>query len=160
MWKTCELGHKFLVCLDASPEFDRVACVDGSDYAHPMEARQKKPRVGPSRTECMSQADKVRHIMGLVAPRDTRKARPQMLHVPAPPTVASSPPLSVALASLVAAPVPEDSPMRPVQSSQHKKYRRDTRDEDDEDVDIDAALRTMDDIAAENAAAEFACGTD
>jgi len=109
----------------------------------------------------MSQADKVRHIMGLVAPRDTRKARPQMLVMPTPPTTCSSPPLSVALANL--APVPEPSSMRPVQHMQrmqHKKHRRDWHDEDDEDVDIDAALRTMDDIAAENAAAEFACGTD
>lgn len=170
LWKTCEVGHKFLVSLDASIPFDRVAFVDGSDYAHPlessMESSKKKQRSGPSRTECMTPAEKVRHIMGLVPPRDARKARPQMLVMPgqlgqpgqsgqpgqpAPPAcvMPASPPTPVALAMVVSAPEEDSSSTRPA------KVRRLAYDEEDEDVDIDAALRTMDDIAAESAAAEF-----
>jgi len=51
MWKTCWRGHKFLVSLDDTPVFARVAFVDGSEYPHPMEASKKKAR--SSRTEVM-----------------------------------------------------------------------------------------------------------
>ena len=164
LWKTCEVGHKFLVSLDASIPFDRVAFVDDSDYAHPlessMESSKKKQRSGPSRTECMTQADKVRHIMGLGPPRDARNTKALVLVIPAPPAPPAppalpacvhsmSPPTPVALAKVVSAPEADSSSTRPA------KVRRLAYDEEDEDVDIDAALRTMDDIAAESAAAEF-----
>jgi len=108
----------------------------------------------------MTQADKVRHIMGLVPPRDARQARPQMLVMPDPPAqpapfappacvAMNCPTTPVALAKVVSAPEADSSSTRPA------KFRRLAYDEEDEDVDIDAALRTMDDIAAESAAAEF-----
>jgi len=153
MWKTCDLGHKFLVCLDATPSFDRVAFVDGSDYAYPMEPGKKKPRVGPSRTEQMSVAEKMRHIIGLAAPLETRKHKPPPIHVSSPPPHppsepprVPSPPPHVALAALVAA---------PVVSARQQRQALYMRDEDEEDIDIDAALRTMDDIAAEHAAGKY-----
>jgi hypothetical protein len=60
----------------------------------------------------------------------------------------------VALNMVVSAPEEDSSSTRPA------KVRRLAYDEEDEDVDIDAALRTMDDIAAESAAAEFCRSCD
>jgi len=108
----------------------------------------------------MTQADKVRHIMGLAPPRDARNTKALVLVIPttpappAPPALPAcvdsmSPPTPVALAKVVSAPEADSSSTRPA------KFRRLAYDEEDEDVDIDAALRTMDDIAAESAAAEF-----
>jgi len=158
MWKTCELGHKFLVCLDPTPEFDRVASVDGSDRAYPldtMEGSKKKARVGPSHTDQMSVAEKMRHIIGLAAPLEKKKHKPPPIHVsshpphplhpPAEPPRVLYPPPHLALAALVAA---------PVVGAQQKRQAQHMH-EDEEDVDIDAALRTMDDIAAEHAAGEY-----
>jgi len=139
MWKTCERGHKFLVSLDDTPSFGRVAFVDDSDYPHPMESTKKKPRVGPSRTEVMWDVEKVRERMGLVAPIDTRKPRPAPIQVPFMPVVNAAPPLHLSLTRLVAA----------GEVQFEKKSALPGYDSDDEEVDIDKALLTMDDIAAE-----------
>ena len=83
MWKTCgDRGHKFLVCLDDAPAFDRVAFVDNSEHPHPMESSKKKAREGPSRAEQMWDEQKVRERMGLVAPLYKGKQRPAPLQVP------------------------------------------------------------------------------
>jgi len=138
MWKTCWLGHKFLVSLDDTPSFGRVACVEDSDCPHPMESTKKKPRVGPSRTEVMWDVQKVRERMGLVAPIDTRKPRPAPIQVPFAMVVNAAPPLHLSLTRLVAA-----------GEVHEKKSALAGYDSDDEEVDIDRALLTMDAIAAE-----------
>ena len=138
MWKTCERGHKFLVSLDDTPSFGRVAFVDDSDYPHQMESTKKKQRVGPSRTEVMWDVEKVRERMGLVAPKNTRKPRPALIQVPFMPVVNAAPPLHLSLTRLVAA-----------GEVHEKKSALAGYDSDDEEVDIDKALLTMDAIAAE-----------
>jgi len=99
LWKCCELGHKFLVRLDDTLAFERVAFVDSSEHPHPMESTKKKARVGPSRTEGLSVTDKVRQLMGVMAPLDMRKMKSSPLYVPSTATAASSPPLNLALAT-------------------------------------------------------------
>ena len=151
LWKMCELGHKFLVCLDAADAgAELAACVaDGAG----MPSDKKRPRVGMSRAEMLASVDTVRKAMGVVAAVDMRAAAG-----PALCRRAKSPPLPSTLMRLVAAPErvvatpsggggggggPRSGRARPGDIS-----------DDEEDVDIDAALRTLDDIAAESAAAE------
>jgi len=125
LWKLCERGHKFLVTLDATCAFERVAFVDGSKHPHHMEAAMKKPRVGPSRAEAAWDVDAVRERMGLVAPVDRRKPKPGPLVVPATPAATAG-------------------------TVNHKKRRAPTAyDSGDEEVDLDAALQTMTEIAVE-----------
>jgi len=58
MWKTCELGHKFIVCLDETPAaFERVSFVDNSEYAHPMEKGKKRARKHLIRAEMFAAID-------------------------------------------------------------------------------------------------------
>ena len=146
MWKTCWRGHKFLVSLDETPAFARVAFVDGSEYPHPMEASKKKARVGPSRTKVMWDAHKVRESMGVVARVDKRKPRPAPLQVPYF-DIASSPPQHKALSLVVAA---EPGALS---GSAARKMRRAPKayDSDDEEVNIDVALETMVAITTETA---------
>jgi hypothetical protein len=146
MWKTCWRGHKFLVSLDDTPASALVVFMDSSEYPHPMEASKKKARVGPSRTEAMWDAHKVRQIMGVVAPLDQRKPRPAPLQVPSF-DVAWDPPQHRALSVVVAA-----GPGALAGSAALRARRaREAYDLDDEEVDIDAALETMVAIAAETA---------
>jgi len=129
IWKTCELGHKFLVCLDGTPAvLECVSFVDRSEHAHPMEQSQKRARKHMSRAEMFAVID--------AAPAPVAGC-PR----------AKSPPLPSTLMRLLATP----SPVLAVASSSRAKRRCDS---DDEDVDIDAALRTMGEIAAEAAAPE------
>jgi len=139
LWKVCERGHKFLVTHDDHFPVERVTFVDGSTDSLVMEPNKKKQRVGPSRTEALWDVEKVRERMGLVAPIDTRKPRPAPIQVLFMPMVNASPPLHSSLTRLVAA-----------GEVQFEKKRAPLGyDADDHEVDIDATLQTMDDIAAE-----------
>ena len=147
MWKTCWLGHKFLVSLDDTPPFDRVAFVDGSEHPHPMESHKKKARVGPSRTEVKWDAEEVRERMGVVAPVDRRKPRPAPLQVQSF-SYESSPPLHTKM--LLG---PKTDPGAQARCEARKTRRApEAYDSDDEDVDVDAALQPMVAVAAESAA--------
>jgi len=155
LWKTCELGHKFLVSLDDTPAFDRVAFVDHSEHPHPMSSK-KKARVNTNRyeqmrDEQMRDEQKARERTGLVTPLYPLyqcKPRPAPLQVPPMSIADASPPLHCALTRLLA--VEPDAP-RPAPRPDARQKRRAPYacDSGDEDVDIDAALQTMDDIEAE-----------
>jgi hypothetical protein len=158
VWKYCELGHKFLVRLDDNIPFERVAFVDGTEHPHPMESSKKKARVGPSRTEGVSITDKVRGILGVVAPLDMRKMKPAPLYVHSTPTAANSPPLNMALAAQLAAPgMGAEKEQAPCAAGncvpRSGRANRFDISDDEEDIDVDAALRTMCEIEAETSMA-------
>ena len=165
LWKCCELGHKFLVRLDNTLLFERVAFVDGSEHPHNMQSSKKKARVGPSRTEKVSAGSFV--CMGIVEPvepMEKMKTASTALFM-SPPTTASSPALVQAqvqaqVHALVKAQF-QDKAQIEAQARVHAPpaagsggarsghaNRWDISD-DDEDIDIDAALRTMIEIEAE-----------
>jgi len=148
LWKTCELGHKFLVSLDDTAAFDRVAFVDNSEHPHPMQSSTKKARVGPSRAEQMWDEQKVRERMGLAAPLYQCKPRPAPLQVPRMSIVDPSPQLHCALTRLLA--VEPDAPKSaPRADARQKRRAPHAYDSDDEEVDIDAALQTKHDMEVE-----------
>ena len=143
IWKTCELGHKFLVCLDGTPAvLECVSFVDRSEHAHPMEQSQKRARKHMSRAEMFAVID--------AAPAPVAGC-PR----------AKSPPLPSTLMRLLATPSPAAAggggggglPATVVSKVSSSRAKR-RCDSDDEDVDIDAALRTMGEIAPEAAAPE------
>jgi len=150
LWKTCELGHKFLVSLDDTPAFDRVAFVDNSEHPHPMSSK-KKARVSTSRYEQMRDEQKARERTGLVTPLYPLyqcKPRPAPLQVPPMYIGDASPPLHCALTRLLA--VEPDAPKSaPRADARQKRRAPHAYDSGDEEVDIDAALQTMHDIEAE-----------
>jgi len=123
-----------------------------------MESTKKKARVGPSRTEGLSVTDKVRHLMGVVAPLDMMKMKPSPLYVHSTPTAANSPPLKMALAPQLAAPglsggkLPAPCAADNFVPRSARVHRWDISD-DEEDIDVDAALRTMCEIEAEQSMA-------
>jgi len=112
-----------------------------------MESSKKKARVGPSRTEVMWDAQKVRERMGVMALVDRRKPRPAPLQVPSF-NYDSSPPLHTKLLLVVAA----DSDAQARCEARKTRRAPEDYDSDNEDVDVDAALQTMVAIAAESAA--------
>lgn len=145
LWKVCDSGHRFLVTLDDNCPFARFACDNGSSV---KETNKKKARVGPSRTETIWDVEKVRERMGLVAPIDRRKPRPAPLQVPFMHAVDNMPPQNGALMRLVAA-VPDARESATRNEVPKRKCAPQAYDYDDFDVDIDAALQTMEEIDAE-----------
>jgi hypothetical protein len=145
LWKVCDSGHKFLVTFDDKCPFARFACDNGSSV---KETNKKKARVGPSRTETIWDVEKVRERMGLVAPIDRRKPRPAPLQVPFMHAVDNMPPQNGALMRLVAA-VPDARESATRNEVPKRKGAPRAYDYDDFDVDIDAALQTMEEIDAE-----------
>ena len=160
LWKCCELGHKFLVRLDDTLLFERVAFVDGCRHPHTMQSTKKKARVGPSRTEELSDGSVV--CTGLVEPMEPMEPMERMKTAStalfmSPPTTASSP-------ALVQAQVQDQFQAEAHAEAQARVHapraagsggarsghanRWDISD-DDEDIDIDAALRTMIEMEAE-----------